>query len=146
MNVIGELNVANLARVKLFVQAKRYGVAKVSGKPVRDLRKVIPQGCQGAVITTSGFDSKAREAALDPGFAPIGLIDGHQLMDLLVEHWNAEPLLPFPRSVGPQARPCAGLMCSDGPVMSSYVRVTSPSVNSASILSNLLGPHHDSVL
>ena len=43
VNVIGELNVANLARVKLFVQAQRYGVARVSGKPVRDLRKVIPQ-------------------------------------------------------------------------------------------------------
>ena len=75
VDVIGELNVANLARVKLFVQAKRYGAAKVSDKPVRDLRKVIPQGCQGAVITTSGFDSKAREAALESGFAPIGLID-----------------------------------------------------------------------
>ena len=100
VNVIGELNVANLARVKLFVQAKRYGVAKVSGKPVRDLRKVIPNGCQGAVITTSGFDSKAREAALEPGFAPIGLIDGHQLVDLLVEHWNAEPLLPFHDQLG----------------------------------------------
>ena len=67
MDVIGELNVANLARVKLFVQAKRYGAAKVGDKPVRDLRKVIPQGCQGAVITTSGFDFKAREAATEPG-------------------------------------------------------------------------------
>ena len=89
VDVIGELNVANLARVKLFVQAKRYGTAKVSDKPVRDLRKVIPQGCQGAVITTSGLDSKAREAAEETGFANISLIDGHQLVDLLVEHWNA---------------------------------------------------------
>ena len=89
VGVIGELHVANLARVKLFVQAKRYGAAKVSDKPIRDLRKVIPQGCQGAVITTSGFDSKAREAAEETGFANISLIDGHQLVDLLVEHWNA---------------------------------------------------------
>ena len=100
VDVIGELNVANLARVKLFVQAKRYGAAKVGDKPVKDLRKVIPQGCQGAVITTSGFDSKAREAAVEPGFAPIGLIDGRQLVDLLVEHWSAEPLLPFHAPLG----------------------------------------------
>ena len=110
VDVIGELNVANLAKVKLFVQAKRYGTARVTDKPVRDLRKVIPQGCQGAVITTSEFDSKARDAALEPGFPPIGLIDGHQLVDLLVEHWNAEPLVPLPRSAGPQAGTCAGLM------------------------------------
>ena len=100
VDVIGELNVANLARVKLFVQAKRYGATKVSDKPVRDLRKAIPQGCQGAVITTSGFDSKAREAAVEPGFAPIDFIDGRQLVDLLVEQWSAEPLLPFHDQLG----------------------------------------------
>ena len=100
VDVIGELNVANLARVKLFVQAKRYGSGRVSAKAVRDLRKVIPQGCWGAVITTSGFDSKAREAAVEPGFAPIGLIDGRRLVDLLVEHWSAEPLVPFHDQLG----------------------------------------------
>ena len=100
VDVIGELNVANLARVKLFVQAKRFAAARVSDKPVRDLRKVIPQGCQGAVITTSDFDSKAREAAVEPGFAPIGLINGRQLVDLLVEQWSAEPLLPFHDQLG----------------------------------------------
>ena len=52
------------------------------------------------MITTSGFDSKAKEAALEPGFAPIGLIDGQQLVDLLVEHWNAAPLVPFHDQLG----------------------------------------------
>ena len=100
MDVIGELNVANLARVRLFVQAKRFDTAKVSDKAVKDLRKVIPQGCQGAVITTSDFDSKAREAAGEPGFARIGLIDGRQLVDLLIEHWSAESLVPFHDQLG----------------------------------------------
>lgn len=100
VDFIGKLNVANLARVKLFVQAKRCGATQVSDKPVRDLRKVIPQGCQGAMITTSEFDSKAREAALEPGFVPIGLIDGRQLVDLLAEHWNSEPVLPFHDQLG----------------------------------------------
>ena len=52
------------------------------------------------MITTSEFDSKAREAALEPGFAPIGLIDGRQLVDLLAEHWNSEPVLPFHDQLG----------------------------------------------
>lgn len=29
--------------------------------------------------------------ALDPSFPRIGLIDGHQLVDLLVEHWADIP-------------------------------------------------------
>ena len=95
VDVIGEFNVANLVRVKLFVQAKRYGAAKVTSNAVIDLRKIVPTGSQGAVITTSGFDSKARDAASEPGFAPVSLIDGRQLVDLLVEHWNAESLVPF---------------------------------------------------
>ena len=100
VDVIGELNIANLAKVKLFVQAKRYKSAKVKEKAVKDLRKVIPIGGQGAVITTSDFHPKAREAATETGFPQIGLIDGHQLVDLLVEHWNAESLTEFHEQLG----------------------------------------------
>ena len=95
VDVIGELNIANLAKVKLFVQAKRYKSGKVKSKAVKDLRKVIPIGGQGAVITTSDFDSKAKQAANETGFPRIGLIDGRQLVDLLIEHWNAESLTHF---------------------------------------------------
>ena len=97
---IGELNIANLAKVKLFVQAKRYKSGKVKAKAVKDLRKVIPVGGQGAVITTSDFDSKAGQAANEAGFPRIGLIDGRQLVDLLVEHWDAESLTHFHEQLG----------------------------------------------
>lgn len=88
----GELNVSNLAKVKVFVQAKRYKLgAKVSANVVRQLRQSIPYGGQGAFITTADFQSAAADVALDPGFPRIGLINGRQLVDLLIEHWADIP-------------------------------------------------------
>lgn len=92
VDAVGELNVANLAKVKVFVQAKRYKLgSKVSANTVRQLRQAIPFGGQGAFITTASFQDKAAEIALEPGFPRIGLINGRQLVDLLVEHWNEIP-------------------------------------------------------
>ena len=46
---------------------------------------------QGAIITTSGFSKGAVEAADGSNnFAYVTLIDGHRLVELLMEHWNAE--------------------------------------------------------
>ena len=88
----GELNVANLAKVKVFVQAKRYKLdTRISARTVRELRQVIPSGGQGAFITTAKFQDKATDVALDPMFPRIGLVNGHQLVDLLVEHWSDIP-------------------------------------------------------
>ncbi len=92
VDATGELNVANLAKVKVFVQAKRYKLgSRVSASTVRALRQAIPRDGQGAFITTADFDGKASEIALDPDFPRIGLINGRQLVDLLVEHWNDIP-------------------------------------------------------
>lgn len=88
----GELNVANLAKVKVFVQAKRYRLgAKVTANTVRQLRQAIPFGGQGAFITTADYQGAAADVALEPGFPRIGLINGRQLVDLLIEHWNDIP-------------------------------------------------------
>lgn len=38
------------------------------------------------IITTSGFTEGAREVAFALGAAPITLIDGERLIDLLIEH------------------------------------------------------------
>ncbi len=92
VDATGELNVANLAKVKVFVQAKRYKLGtKVSANTVRQLRQAIPFGGQGAFITTAEFQRKAPDVALEPGFPRIGLINGRQLVDLLVEHWGDIP-------------------------------------------------------
>lgn len=92
VDVTGELNIASLAKVKLFVQAKRYKLGKrISANDVKDLRKSIPRDGQGAFITTADFQSAAHEIAADPNFPRIGLINGNQLVDLLIEHWGEIP-------------------------------------------------------
>jgi hypothetical protein len=92
VDATGELNVSNLAKVKVFVQAKRYKLGtKIPKGDVRQLRQAIPFGGQGAFITTADFQKGAHEVALEPGFPRIGLINGRQLADLLVEHWGEVP-------------------------------------------------------
>jgi predicted Mrr-cat superfamily restriction endonuclease len=92
VDATGELNVANLAKVKVFVQAKRYKLGtKISANAVKQLRQAIPFGGQGAFITTADFQKSANDVALEPGFPRIGLVNGRQLVDLLVEHWDDIP-------------------------------------------------------
>jgi restriction system protein len=92
VDATGELDVANLAKVKIFVQAKRYKLgSKVNANTVRQLRQAIPFGGQGAFITTAGFQGAATDVALEAGFPRIGLINGRQLVDLLIEHWGDIP-------------------------------------------------------
>jgi predicted Mrr-cat superfamily restriction endonuclease len=92
VDATGTLNVANLAKVKVFVQAKRYKLgSKINANIVKQLRTAIPNGGQGAFITTADFQKAATEIANEAGFARIGLINGRQLVDLLVIHWDDIP-------------------------------------------------------
>ena len=76
MDATGELNVANMAKIKLFVQAKRYQLGKkIDANTVKALRSNIPAGGQGAFITTADYQKKAFYIALEPGFPRIGLIN-----------------------------------------------------------------------
>src|SRR5258706_4862463 len=60
VDATGELSVSNLAKVKVFVQAKRYKLdAKVSAGTVRQLPQAIPFGGQGAFITTADYQAAA---------------------------------------------------------------------------------------
>ena len=92
VDAIGELNASNLAKVKIFVQAKRYQLgSKVRSSVVRQLRQAIPFGGQGAFITTAEYQADATDVVLETGFPRIGLINGRQLVDLLVQHWDSIP-------------------------------------------------------
>jgi restriction system protein len=92
VDATGELNIANLAKVKVFVQAKRYKLgSKVAANVVKQLRASIPSSGQGAFITTADFQAAAADVALQQGFPRIGLVNGRQLVDLLVEHWGDIP-------------------------------------------------------
>ncbi|WP_440617885.1 restriction endonuclease [Cysteiniphilum sp. 6C5] len=93
VDATGELNISNIAKVKIFVQAKRYQLGKkIDANTVKALRSNIPQGGQGAFITTAEYQKKAYEVALEPSFPRIGLIDGEQLVDILLEKWDDIPL------------------------------------------------------
>jgi predicted Mrr-cat superfamily restriction endonuclease len=92
VDVKGVLNAGNLARVQVLVQAKRYDPAtRIDAKTVKQLRQSIPSGGQGAFITTSDYAAAAHEIAFEQGFPRIGLVNGRQLVDLLVEHWEDIP-------------------------------------------------------
>ncbi|MDQ2089757.1 restriction endonuclease [Marimonas arenosa] len=92
VDVTGELNVANLAKIKLFVQAKRYKRgARIPASTVKALRSSIPANGQGAFITTADFQTKALDVAFEHNFPRIGLVNGRQLVDLLVEYWSDIP-------------------------------------------------------
>ena len=95
IDATGKLDLYNMAKVNLVVQAKRYDLKrKIDSKAVKALRQNIkpfpPQGgvFQGAFITTCDFQRKALEIATEPGHVRIGTINGDQLVDLLAEKWD----------------------------------------------------------
>lgn len=93
VDATGELDVSNLAKIKLFVQAKRYKLgSKINANTVKALRQNIPSNGQGAFITTCDYSNDAKQVAVENGFPRIGLVNGHQLVDLLVEHWDNIPI------------------------------------------------------
>jgi len=76
-----------ITTVREVVQVKR--VAGSLGRPVVDqLRGGLHyfQAIKGTVITLGTFSSGAKDAAVAPNVAPITLIDGETLLDLLIEH------------------------------------------------------------
>lgn len=97
VDATGEMDVYNIAKIKLYVQAKRYRPgAHINAATVKAMRQNIPAGAQGAFITTSDFQAKALEIATEPGFPRIGTANGEQLVDMLTEKW--EDLAPEIRS------------------------------------------------
>jgi restriction system protein len=69
------------------VQVKRHQGS--IGRPVLDqLRGALPyhKAIRGTLITLGNFSKGCTEAALFPGAAPIGLINGEKLLELLIEH------------------------------------------------------------
>ena len=100
IDVRGEFSVSSLHTLRMFLQVKRWKHAKVSAPVVTSLRGAIPDDGQGAIITTSSYTRTAVDAAEAPGFKSIRLIDGHQLVDMLVEHWNSEHIAEFHEQLG----------------------------------------------
>lgn len=86
VDVIGNIELG-ITAVKEVIQVKRH--QKNIQRSVLDaLRGSLHrfQAVRGTIITTSDFARGTKDAAFEPGVAPITLIDGEKLVDLLIEN------------------------------------------------------------
>ncbi len=85
IDVRGILVVGDVIRTRMAVQVKRWK-SNIGTPTVQQVRGSLGSHEQGLIITTSDFSSGAREEAERPDAVPVGLMDGEQLVKLLVEH------------------------------------------------------------
>jgi len=103
VDVKGRIEIG-ITMVTEVVQVKRYHGS--IGRPILDqLRGSLHRfdAMRGTIISTGKFSSGTKQAAFEKGAAPITLIDGEKLIDLLIEHEigvRKEPirLIKFERS------------------------------------------------
>lgn len=83
IDVRGTLVVGGVLRIRMAVQAKRWK-ANVQAPIVQQVRGSLGTHDQGLIITTSGFSHGAKEEARRTNAVPVGLMNGDQLVQLLV--------------------------------------------------------------
>ena len=86
VDVVGEIELG-ISRVREVIQVKR--IKGRVGRPILDLLRGSLyrfDAVRGTIITTGKFSKGADDAAFAKGAAPITLIDGDRLVDLLIEH------------------------------------------------------------
>lgn len=85
VDVVGTLVVGDVMRTQMAVQVKRWK-ANVQSPTVQQLRGSLGAHDQGLIITTSDFSPGARAEAAKPDRTPVALMNGEELVSLLVEH------------------------------------------------------------
>jgi restriction system protein len=95
VDVRGTLAVGGTMGVNMAVQVKRWK-HNVSSPEVQKLRGSLMVHEQGLLVTTSGFSSGAKSEASKPNAIPVGLIDGKELVALLMRHQIGVRELPTP--------------------------------------------------
>ncbi len=87
VDVRGVLRTNPLSTVKVAIQAKRWK-NNVGSRVVRDLRGSLKfaDGEQGLIITPSDFTASAKAESQAEGKTPITLINGSELVDLLIQY------------------------------------------------------------
>ncbi len=85
IDVVGVYRAAGLTEVNAAVQIKRWK-HNVQGPTVTQLRGSLEVHQQGIIVTSSDFSKGARNEAQAPNKTRIGLINGKELLDLLVKH------------------------------------------------------------
>jgi len=85
IDVRGTLQVSGITRLNVAVQVKRW--KHNVGQPiVQQVKGALKTHEHGIIITTSGFTAGAIKEATLVGTTPISLVDGDQLIRLLIEH------------------------------------------------------------
>ena len=94
IDVRGTLVVGDVIRVNMAVQAKRWK-GNVQAPIVQQVRGSLGTHDQGLIITTSDFSHGATEEARRPNAVPVALMNGDQLVALLVEHKIGVHRIPY---------------------------------------------------
>lgn len=86
IDVRGVLVVGEVIRTKMAVQVKKWGKGNVQAPHVQQVRGSLGAHEQGLIITTSNFSKGAKEEATRPDAVPVALMNGEQLVALMVQH------------------------------------------------------------
>ena len=87
IDVRGTMVTGDVIRTKMAVQAKKWKFTrKVSPSTVQNVRGSLGAHEQGLIITTSDFSTNAIKEAEEKDKTPIALMDGKQLVPLLMEY------------------------------------------------------------
>ena len=85
VDVRGTLVVGEVIRTRMAVQAKRWKANNVQAPTVQQVRGSLGAHEQGLIITTSDFSKGARTEAERSDATPVALMNGDQLVKLLIE-------------------------------------------------------------
>jgi restriction system protein len=87
IDVRGTLVVGDVVRIKMAVQVKKWKLKNnVQAPVIQQVRGSLGVHEQGLIITTSDFSSGAEKEASQADKTPIALMNGEQLVILLMEH------------------------------------------------------------
>ena len=86
IDIRATLVVGGITDVKTAIQVKRNTTSNVSRRTVQQLRGGLEPHERGLLVTLSGFTKQARDEASEVTRSPISLIDGDELLDLLMEN------------------------------------------------------------
>lgn len=85
IDVRGTLVVADSVRIKMAVQVKRWK-SNVLAPVIQQVRGSLGPHEQALVVTTGDFSEGARVEASRPDATPVALMNGQQLVSLLIQH------------------------------------------------------------
>ncbi len=85
IDVRATLVVGDVVRTHMAIQVKRWK-GNVQGPVIQQVRGSLSTHEQGLIITTSDFSRGARAEAAEPTKIPVALMNGEQLVSLLIEN------------------------------------------------------------